>query len=105
MTVIVQPLTVDQARALPGSFTAFERADGEPFYDEFSWITGFDERDWEDAGDAPFVVREIVMVPVLVRTFRVGVHEFEPCDDDSFECNRCSGEVDSEFHQPREVEA
>lgn len=97
--VIVRPLTVQQARAMPGSFTAFERTDGEEIWEGVSWVTMFDERDF-DEGDWPFEVREVVMVPVEIRRFKVGLHEFEPCDDAENECDRCGGEADSEFHTP-----
>ena len=89
-------MTPDEARAMPGSFTAFERTDGFEFYEGVDWVTTFDERDWEP--ESPFEVREVVMVPVEVRTFKVGVHAFEPCDDDPDECETCSGPRDSEFH-------
>lgn len=96
-----RPMTPDEARAMAGAFTAFERTDGDEFYDGVTWVTMFDERDFE-AEDSPFEVREVVMVPVTVRTFPVGVHEFDPCDDDPDECLMCSGERESMFHAPRE---
>jgi hypothetical protein len=64
----------------------------------------FDERDY-DAAESPFEVREVVMVPTTVRTFLVGVHEFVPCDDDPTECEVCSGEAGSEFHEPAPEES
>lgn len=96
-------MTPEEARAMPGAFTAYRRTDGEPLWDEVEWSNN----DWMTETDAdvedPYEVEEVVMVPVTVRTFRVGVHEFEPCDDDLDECDRCSGERESEFHAPREV--
>jgi hypothetical protein len=87
---------------MPGAFTAFRRTDGAPLWDVYDWVT---DHGWmTDAETAdPYEVEEVVMVPVTVRTFRVGVHEFEPCDDDPDECDRCSGPRESEFHAPREA--
>ena len=95
-------MSPEEARAMPGAFTAFERTDGGEFYEGIDWVSTFDERDW--GPELPFEVREVVMVPVTVRTFRVGVHAFEPCDDDPTECEVCSGPAEYVFHAPASPE-
>ena len=82
-------LTVEQARAMPGAFTAHRRVDGEELYDGITWVMG--GIDWLDDNGDPCEVEEIIMVPFRVRTFWVGCHEFVACDDAPDECEGCSG--------------
>lgn len=90
-------MTPEEAQAQPGAFVAYRRTDGECI-GEFAWVT---EKDWFDEYgylDDPYEVEEVVMVPVIVRTFWVGTHDFEPCDDAPDKCEQCGGIREGHMH-------
>jgi len=75
-------LTVDEAKAMPGAFTAYRRTDGELIMGEYSWVTDYDCGDMDGHGgwDEPDEIEEVVMVPIRVRVYQC--HEQTKDDDE-----------------------
>jgi hypothetical protein len=88
--------------AMPGASTAFERTDGFEFYEGVDWASR--PTTATSAIESPFEVRRSSWFRSQSHLPRRGA-SVEPCDDDPTECEVCSGEAGSEFHEPAPEES